>query len=137
MEVICIANLSSITPDIWSSLDKYLEILQLCRYLSKTLQKEQLTIGDFYISWMRCRHQVAQIDDPFARRLETCMTNRQAILFENDHFVTAIYLDPRVNSSLTTEQMTRAIIHLTVIYKRMVQLKQGQRQESENVSDSK
>lgn len=132
----CIANLSSITPDIWSSLDKYLEILEPCRCLSKTFQKEQLNIGDFYISWMRCRHQVAQIDDPFARHLETCMTNRQTILFENDQFVAAIYLDPRVNSSLTTEQMTKARIHLTDIYKRMVQLKEGRRQESEGVSDS-
>lgn len=124
LKTFCIQHFE-VSADTWSNLDKYLDILQPCRYLSKILQKEELTIGDFYIAWMRCRHQITQMEDPFARHLESCMINREKNLFENDHFVATIYMDPRVKSILTPEQIQSARIYLTSIYKRIVLLNES------------
>ncbi|CAH2088909.1 unnamed protein product [Euphydryas editha] len=43
-------------------------------------------------------------------------------LMNNDCFISAIYLDPRVNSILTDEQLEKARDHLVQTYQRAVQL---------------
>lgn len=104
----CIANLDPVEESVLTSIEKYFYILQPCRSLSRKLQKEQLTFWDFYIAWMKCRLGVEQIDDPFARHLLTCISNQEVTLFENECFLAALYLDPRVNSILSYEQCSRA-----------------------------
>ncbi|XP_063538085.1 uncharacterized protein LOC134747389 [Cydia strobilella] len=123
----CMENMT-MEENIWGQIDGYLDILLPCRILSKRLQTEQLTCGDFYLAWMRCHHQLSLVDDAFARQLESCMDERQAVLFVNEHFLAAIYLDPRVNFALNTNQATEARKFLTDIYMRIVKLKQHQGQ---------
>jgi hypothetical protein len=125
LEAFCVAHMT-VEADLWAELATYLEIFLPCRVLSKRLQTEQLTCGDFYIAWMRCRHQLSQLDHPFARILEACIVDRQAVLFSNDHFLAAIYLDPRINSVLDNNQATTARNVLVDVYMRISKLKQHQ-----------
>lgn len=119
----CIVNLDSEPEVIWDSIENYLNILRPCRALSKKLQMEQLTFGDFYIAWMKCRLEVEQLHSPFARRLLSCLRSRQDVLFSNEYFLAALYLDPRVNATLTTAQQNCARAVLVETYKRLTNLK--------------
>lgn len=53
-----------------------------------------------------------KIDSTFAKRLVQCMKGRQHTLFENDAFVTALFLDPRYRLFLTENQAEMAKLHL-------------------------
>ena len=58
-------------------------------------QQEQLTAGDFYGAWMKCKAEVAALALTFGDRLVSCMEMRERALFDNDLFRSAIFLDPR------------------------------------------
>ncbi|CAK1582169.1 unnamed protein product [Parnassius mnemosyne] len=118
----CTTNLVFEPETIWDSIEKYLNILEPCRILSKMLQMEQLSFGDFYIAWMKCRLQVEQIDDNFAQRLLCCLRSRQEMLFTNEYFLAATYLDPRVNATLSNAQQISARAVLVETYKRLTRL---------------
>ncbi|CAH2088717.1 unnamed protein product [Euphydryas editha] len=106
----------------WEKLDDCLKALTPCRVLSKVLQKEQLTFGDFYLSWMNCVLEIDKLNTAFAFFLTRCMKERETALMNNDCFISAIYLVPRVNSILTNEQLEKARDHLVQTYQRAVRL---------------
>lgn len=104
--------------DLWAKIHETVQALKPCRQLSKILQKEQLTMGDFYINWLRCKLETENINTSLARNLALRMTERERILLENDVFLSAVYLDPRVNSTLSDDQCQRAKNHLVATYER-------------------
>lgn len=58
------------------------------------------------------------------------MSNREVTLNENECFLAALYLDPRVNSILSYEQCSRARAVLAETYKRIILLKRTTQQET-------
>ncbi|XP_047020001.1 zinc finger BED domain-containing protein 4-like isoform X2 [Helicoverpa zea] len=108
--------------DTWQKLNETLDALKPCRILSKTIQHEQLTFGDFYLAWLKCILEIENINTVFAIFLVICMREREKTLLENECFLGAIYLDPRVNSMLSNQQLELARAHLVQTYQRYLRL---------------
>lgn len=111
-----------IGDETWSKIEESLQALKPCRVLSKRLQEEQLTFGDFYIYWIKCITELEQMNTPIALYLVICMKAREGNLLTNDTFLSAVYMDPRVNSILSEEQNERARIHLMHTHQRYINL---------------
>lgn len=109
-----------LTDHIWKNIEDTLQALTSCRVLSKLLQSEQLTFGDFYISWTQCILETEKLGTLFAFLVALCMKNRETIMFPNDSFLAAMYMDPRVNFVLGEDQLKTARSHLAVTFQRLL-----------------
>ncbi|CAH2089278.1 unnamed protein product [Euphydryas editha] len=119
--------------DTWQKLNETLDVLKPCRILSKTIQHEQLTFGDFYLAWLKCILEIEKMNTVFAIFLVVCMREREKALLENECFLGAIYLDPRINSMLSNQQCESARAHLVHTYQSYLRLNSSDNvRETEN-----
>lgn len=51
-----------VSDAFWSEMDDLIKCLKPVNVATLILQKQQLTIGDFYITWLNCKNEVALID---------------------------------------------------------------------------
>lgn len=119
-----------IDNETWTKIEETLQALQPCRILSKRLQEEQLVFGDFYIAWIKCITELEKINNTIAIILVICMKEREVNLLKNDTFLSAVYLDPRINSILSNEQIEKARNHLIHTYQRHNNLQKEPRNEN-------
>ncbi|XP_065315485.1 uncharacterized protein LOC135924356 [Gordionus sp. m RMFG-2023] len=61
----------------WKIISDILKALYQAYVLTKYLQSEQLTMGDFYAAWIKCLMQTSKVDTPFARLLVSTMKARE------------------------------------------------------------
>lgn len=116
---------------------KVAEIISCLRPLSEatiSLQKEQLTIGDFYITWLDCKNKVGAFQHSFANSLHTAMEQRQIKLLQNDVVLEALYLDGRLNVVLSLEECQKARSLLNDIFKNIENIRVQDITEIETVS---
>lgn len=106
--------LVSSTP--WSALEDFVKSMTPAKLLTKKLQTEQLTVGNFYLEWMLCLYKLQNINTEISTTLFNKMKQRETALFDNDTFINGIFLDPRVNSILTPEQLERAKQNLIKLF---------------------
>ena len=85
----------SLTEDEWAEIVDLAEALKPAKITTKTLQFEQLTMGDFYGAWIKCKLQTQKIGTTFAKKIVAAMNSRERILTSNDAFISAIFLDRR------------------------------------------
>ncbi|CAK1590295.1 unnamed protein product [Parnassius mnemosyne] len=88
----------------WNSIEITVASLKPSKILTKKLQMEQLTMGDFYLNWINCKIELKAINTTLACELHRNMEIREKVIFESKAFVAAVYMDPRVNFLLTTDQ---------------------------------
>lgn len=97
----CIENLDdAISIDIdWNFMENFISAFKPLADCTLKLQCEQYILGDFYRDWFSCELDLQDIAEMncYASRLYQAMISRKQKLFENDAFVTALYLDPRFN----------------------------------------
>ncbi|RVE48834.1 hypothetical protein evm_006608 [Chilo suppressalis] len=106
---ICATDVRLHLPDsTWDTLTEILKSLTPAKQLTKKLQEEQLTVGDFYLAWMMCQFQLSKIKTRLSENIIESMKERQKLLFENDVFINGMFLDPRVNSVLTSVQQKKS-----------------------------
>ena len=70
-------------------------MLEPAEKASFKLQKEQLTLGNFYRLWTTCKMEVKEINILFVKAFNTALQTREKLLMDNDFFRSAFYLDPR------------------------------------------
>lgn len=121
-------------PDsTWEALSEFVRCLMPARELTKKLQEEQLTVGDFYIAWMLCEFKITKMTAKIATDLLASMKNREKSLFQTDIFINGIFLDPRVNTILTPEQQNKAKANCIKLYIDNFELEQSDK-ENENIN---
>ncbi|KAH9360076.1 hypothetical protein HPB48_006673 [Haemaphysalis longicornis] len=100
------------TQSTWAQVEMLTASLQPAQVATKTLQSEQLTIGDFYGTWLTCFMDTSRISSPLAKALAQSMQKRERDLCGANIFSVALYMDPRYRLFLTTEQKIQARLHL-------------------------
>ena len=65
-------------------------------------------MSEFSFHWERYKLETTKIKSKLAKSLVQAMEEREKVLFENDSMIAAMYLDPRVNASLSKQQEKRA-----------------------------
>ncbi|RVE42487.1 hypothetical protein evm_012859 [Chilo suppressalis] len=101
-----------VAPTTWDALHDLINALKPAKVLTKLLQEEQLTLGDFYYHWSRCYLETSHVQVPLAQLICSHMKIRQMQLMHNSTFVGALYLDPRFQVVLSAEEELLAIRHL-------------------------
>ncbi|XP_023243810.1 uncharacterized protein LOC111641809 [Centruroides sculpturatus] len=100
----------------WKILKTILETLGLIRNVAMTLQSEQLTITDFFGLWIETKIKLERYDNDFAFLLIKQLNAHEKILMEDKSMLAAMYLDPRFQILLSSQQKITAKYHLKEIW---------------------
>ncbi|KAJ8338007.1 hypothetical protein SKAU_G00369730 [Synaphobranchus kaupii] len=92
----------------WEEMVLLVCALKPAKVTARLFQSEQLTAGDFFGAWLKCKIETDKIGGPFATLLVECLNRRQHMLFENEPFLAAVFLDPRYKVLLTEAQTEQA-----------------------------
>ena len=131
-----------ISNNTWDAIDDIIQSLRPAKYLTKVLQFEQLTIGDFYYQWTKCILETEKVMVPLAQYVAQAMKSRQKNLMDSPHFVGALYLDPRFQVVLSDQEISTAISYLQSIWCQILRLKsemqipQGEQAQNLFLTDS-
>ncbi|XP_036404855.1 uncharacterized protein LOC118791563 isoform X1 [Megalops cyprinoides] len=101
-----------LTEAEWDNVGLLVRSLHPARAMADALLAEQLTAGDFFGAWLKCKIETDKVGGPFAALLVECLSRRQHALFENEAFLAAVFLDPRYKVLLSDAQTERAKSHL-------------------------
>ncbi|XP_040360142.1 uncharacterized protein LOC121048176 [Ixodes scapularis] len=111
---------------MWAEVEMLTVALEPAQVATKKLQREQLTIGDFYDAWLTCVLSTSKILSPLAKALVKFMKKRERDLCDTNIFCGALYMEPRYRLLLTTEQKCQARLHLSKTWKRITGLQPKQ-----------
>lgn len=120
----------------WKVLEELRRCLKPARMCTLELQKEQLTMGDFYNSWLQCKiltRRASCKEKDLASIIVSQMESREKDLFQTKAFITGLFLDPRYDVMLEDHQRDLAVKHIVEVFERLQQLKN---QESAQVDQA-
>lgn len=106
----------------WDATDDLLSSLRPAKMCTKKLQEEQLTLSDFFHVWTKCYLDTSHVQTPLAQQICLFMKNRQQILMTNPTLLSALYLDPRFQVVLSSEEEALAVQHLNVTWRRILKI---------------
>ncbi|KAF2904456.1 hypothetical protein ILUMI_01717 [Ignelater luminosus] len=118
----------------WNDVDILCEGLMPAKICRKILQKEQLTLTDFYANWLLCKIRTKALNSSISRNIVKNMTIRENHILSNDILLSAVFLDPRYKVILTDDQINRAIDHLSKLWTHIVFMKQTQSCDQHDVT---
>ncbi|KAH9379046.1 hypothetical protein HPB48_003057 [Haemaphysalis longicornis] len=120
------------TESAWAQVEMLTASLQPAQVGTKMLHSQQLTIGDFYGTWLTCFMDTCRISSPLAKALAQSIQNRERDLCDMNIFCAVLYIGPRYQLILTTEQKSQARLHLVKTWQPTVELQRKQQDESIN-----
>ncbi|CAI6365865.1 unnamed protein product [Macrosiphum euphorbiae] len=98
-------------PD-WDNIEKMVAALEPAKIGLVSLQKSDITIGDFFAIWWNILAKLQKVDSLLSRAIIIAMNRRSILMFEEHIFSAVIYLDPRFQRMLTIDQKSIAKNHL-------------------------
>lgn len=110
--------------DVWIGIKMLCDALEPVNDATIRIQREDLTIGDFYGAWLKCRNRIDSLDSTFAGKLLSNMKIREKKLLNNTVFLSVILLDPRFAFLLTDKEIAIACDHLKKLYFEMKKLEE-------------
>lgn len=109
----------ALKEEIWKFIEDFVEGFQPVAQLTLSLQSSQITLGDFYLLWVRCKLMLKRNPNPIVSILQRKMVDREAALIKNKAFLSAIYVDQRINYRnsplMTDEQRAEALVIIFII----------------------
>lgn len=105
-----------LTDEEWNQTKRLREILEPFYKYSVRLQSENTTLSDFYGFWVIIRIKTARLDDAIAIKLNAELEQREKMILHNPVILSAIYLDPRYQRALKTDEKQLAIFFLRNLY---------------------
>ncbi|XP_046803244.1 uncharacterized protein LOC124419057 [Lucilia cuprina] len=113
-----------VSLDIWNFANEFIKVFQVMNTASNKLQSENLIYSDLYIEITNITIKLENLPYSDLKQYLTESLNRQKNkMLENDLFVTAIYLDPRIKVCLTSSQRARAKNCIMQLHTRLLYLK--------------
>lgn len=126
---------NDLSEEAWREVDSILGDLRPVRLATTQLQREDITLGEFYAVWsgvvmaLEARKEASSLVRSLLRAMEErakavpykdrSKGDRQAPLFHYPSFSAAVFLDPRFMSLLTAEQVQEAKNYLVSLWDRM------------------
>jgi len=101
---------------VWDSIREIVSLLETAEIATVKLQSQNLVFGDFYHIWISCKLLVQKNNPKLAKFLLRELEESDILLFENDAFLCGIFLDHRLNFTLSKNQKQTCINLLSNIY---------------------
>ncbi|CAH0397613.1 unnamed protein product [Chilo suppressalis] len=111
LKTVCLndANIMSrLDESNWQTITDLIDCLKPCFIATLKLQKEQLTLGDFFIEWLTCKGNLEKRRTPISQSLLDCMKTREVNLLNTNVMLEALYLDTRLNVILSDQEAAKA-----------------------------
>ncbi|XP_060858704.1 uncharacterized protein LOC132936054 [Metopolophium dirhodum] len=112
----------NVTDNQWQKTEILVKALLPAKQATVQLQKEDLTIGDFYGIWLKCCRDTKKVGSGFSKILSTLMEKREKLLLDNPIFLAGIYLDPRFQCLPNDDSKYKAINILVDVWKMILWL---------------
>ncbi|XP_034252574.1 uncharacterized protein LOC117652049 [Thrips palmi] len=141
-----------LSDEEWERVDGILEDLKPVRLATTQLQREDITLGEFFAVWsgvvlaLEKRKHASSLARGLLKAMEQrakavpykdrSKGNKQEPLFHYPSFCAAVFLDPRFMALLTPEQVQEAKSYLLDLSDRMKNLEDPTSPQSESESDS-
>ncbi|EDW18000.2 uncharacterized protein Dmoj_GI12344, isoform A [Drosophila mojavensis] len=123
-----LATKCCINTDIeWDWVETYVEAFKDAYDATIKLQEKHLVYSEFFIIWTELKLQCQNSKNFLKQKLLAQIELRESKLLENTALLSAIYMDPRVNRSLTDYQKYLATQNLKKIAFRLFELKHERR----------
>lgn len=103
----------------WRSVYEIQSTLQPFTIATKKLQSPNVTLSDFYGMWFNLKLKIQRQNDAFGKNLLAHMEKRHNNLIEIPVMLSAVYLDPRYNILLSSQQRNEAEIFLESLHQRI------------------
>ncbi|KAH9636407.1 hypothetical protein HF086_006167 [Spodoptera exigua] len=117
------SDLTSIFSDsFWIEIQNLIACLKPVYEATIALQREQLTIGDFFTEWLNCKIKLEAIRTSFAEDLVKAMQVRETVLLNNDLVLENLYLDGRLNVILSDQECEKAKTLITQTFQQLQSL---------------
>lgn len=114
-----------VAESTWRRIYEVVNTLVPAELAKKKLQSEQMTLGDLYGTWMKCKLELKAMNTALAKKLYANMCKREVKLLANNALKCAIYLDPKYHVTLSATEKSEAVDMLTNLYYRMQNLQKG------------
>ncbi|XP_060859754.1 uncharacterized protein LOC132936957 [Metopolophium dirhodum] len=125
----------SLNNSDWQQVEILAKTLLPAKLCTKKLQSEQLTLSDFYSTWISCKIETRTLENPFSNKLVKCMEYREQFIMNNKVLLAAIFLDPRFKVTLSEIQYDIAISHLISIWVYLKDNKINSKDNHESMED--
>ncbi|XP_031330371.1 uncharacterized protein LOC116161229 [Photinus pyralis] len=109
----------------WTKVNHICQALLPAYICTKKLQREQLTLSDFYGYWLECKMETNKINSTFSNIIVSNMNVREKDLLGNNVILAAIFLDPRYKIMLDKEQCKKAKSHLKEVWYHLLMYKEA------------
>ena len=83
--------------EFWNFVSDFIESVKPVFILTKRIQEQNLTCGDFYLYWYECVLHLTELKTPLADQLVIALDQRKHMWFKNKAFLAALYVDVRLN----------------------------------------
>ena len=97
------------TQGEWSQIEDSERVLKKPYMVTKTLQLQELTPGQFFYEWKKLDDFLSKDNTRLATSISQAMREREENLFKNKILLAAVYVDPRSRDLLSTQQQQQAI----------------------------
>lgn len=106
----------NISDERWDAANEYIKVLAPVKALTLRLQSEQPSAGDFYKWWSVLKMKCSNYTSRIALRLRFHVENREVNTLKNTSLLSALYLDPRFNFTLSYDEIQTATNHLKKLF---------------------
>lgn len=113
-----------LSEEEWIFVEQLLCILRPFYEFTIKLQSEDCTLSDFYGYWMAIIYKLKNLiyQTEFIAKLKHQMDSYKNQLLNNPVLVSAVYLDPRYQRSLTSDKRDLAVFYLTGLFGKVTSL---------------
>lgn len=113
-----------ICENAWNFVVEFLKNFKIIYMASLKLQSHDLIYSDLYIQIMNVTYQLKSLpESEMTSNLLLAINTRKAKLFDNELFIAAVFLDPRIKTTLTAEQIIIAKNCINSLHSRLSSLK--------------
>lgn len=126
-----------LSSEKWASVENIASILSHFEKETIRLQRETISLSDFFGSWARIKMQLSKYDDDLlAKNLLDQMKKREPTLFNNEVLNAAVFLDPRYQKFMSACNKNAAIDFLSKLYKRINSIESESNETGEDCSEN-
>lgn len=113
-----------LSMDEWDTIENITSVLSHFEKKTTQMQKVSISLSDFFGSWATIKFELSKLGNiELAQKLLAEMKKREVVLFNNPVLNAAVFLDPRYQQYMPSENKDKAIEFLSRLYRKMESLK--------------
>lgn len=120
----------------WDTIQTITSTLSHFAKLTIVMQKETVSLSDFFGGWAKIKMELTKLENQLAKQLLVDMKKREPDLFNNQALNAAVFLDPRFQMFMPSQNKDQAVEFLSKLHKKMETLQQHDTTNTANTTEA-